>query len=136
MNETLSNNYQTIHGSLNSNEFLLESTKSDKKIGKLIPDYQIQYNNKTVIIADAKYKRLGDAPWMSPKRDDLYQMTAYLSHYSKCSGYLFYPDWKDKPCFMSENNPWKLQSNQEINFVHIPLKKEDAITKMKAILCL
>ena len=127
-------NFEVKHGvSDNSNLFLLHADTGSQQIGKLIPDYEFLQAGKRFAVGDAKYKRLGDKPWMSPKRDDIYQMAAYLSRYSECNyGNFYYPDWQsgEDSCDIVAKNPWRLQSNQMINFVSVPTKKSEAVAML------
>jgi 5-methylcytosine-specific restriction endonuclease McrBC regulatory subunit McrC len=96
----------------------------------------VKHHNEVVGVADAKYKRLGDAPWMSPKRDDLYQMTAYLSKFSSVlNGSLLYPNWNEgePESDVEKDNPWMLDSGQRINFISLPLVKSEAVEKVKKL---
>ena len=106
---------------------MLTSNSGEYSLGKLLPDYIFTRNGNPYAIGDAKYKRLGDAPWMSPKRDDLYQMTAYLSrHAQSLKADIYYPDWGENS-LVSERGPWKLESGQTINFITIPTNRTEAI---------
>lgn len=120
-----------IHGTTKGDLYLLTDLDGKYTLGKLLPDYILSRNGREVAVGDAKYKRLGDQPWMSPKRDDLYQMTAYLSRYSECQiGSLYYPDWGETSR-ISENNPWKLKSGQLINFISVPIVKSEAVALLR-----
>jgi len=122
-----------LHGTYDSNAYLLTNREGTRFLGKLLPDYLLQQADETVAVADAKYKRLGDAPWMSPKRDDLYQMTSYLSKYSGCkAGSFYYPDWGDD-CDVAQQNPWLLDSGQEMNFIALPVDKHQAVLKIQSL---
>lgn len=132
--------FEVTHGTYESHEYLLESSTTNQHIGKLLPDYILNDDGKLISVADAKCKKLGDAPWMSPKRDDLYQMTAYLSHFECESGYFYYPDWRENQEEVSNitsNNPWLLKSNekptQKMNFISVPINKKEAIEKLKEV---
>ncbi len=133
LQEAMPPQIEVIHGTTQGDKHLLTSGDENLKIGKLLPDYIFKDNGETVSIGDAKYKRLGDAPWMSPKRDDLYQMTAYLSRYSQCRyASFYYPDWdEEEGCSIAENNPWKLKSGQRINFIKVPIEKLKAVDLLK-----
>jgi 5-methylcytosine-specific restriction enzyme subunit McrC len=123
-----------LHGTMEGNEYLLTDQSGSHHYGKLLPDYIFTDNGQTISIGDAKYKRLGDKPWMSPKRDDLYQITAYLSRYSKCNASFYYPAWgeeEDKTCIFSDKNPWRLESGQLINFISVPTEKSAAIDHLR-----
>lgn len=120
------------HGTYESEAYLLRSLERGRPLGKLLPDYLVQQDDEIVAVADAKYKRLGDAPWMSPKRDDLYQMTAYLSKFSSVlSGSLLYPNWGEGESIIEQDNPWVLDSGQQINFFSLPIVKSEAVEKVK-----
>jgi 5-methylcytosine-specific restriction enzyme subunit McrC len=123
------------HGTYTEGTYLLKGSNGRARLGKLLPDYLIKQAGNTLMIADAKYKRLGDAPWHSPKRDDLYQMTAYMNAHPDCQqGILLYPLWDDKKVSKVEaNNPWKLQSGQVIHFVTISSIKENALNKLELL---
>ena len=124
------------HGTYESEGYLLKSLDRGRKLGKLLPDYLIKQQDEVVGVADAKYKRLGDAPWMSPKRDDLYQMTAYLSKFSSVlNGSLLYPNWNEDETesVVEKDNPWMLDSGQQINFISLPLVKSEAVEKVKIL---
>lgn len=129
-------NLDVEHGTYESEAYLLKSLNRHRQLGKLLPDYIMKQADVVVAVADAKYKRLGDAPWMSPKRDDLYQMTAYLSKFSSVlNGSLLYPDWdEDKGVSdIEKNNPWALDLGQKINFITLPLVKSEAVVKVKEL---
>jgi 5-methylcytosine-specific restriction enzyme subunit McrC len=122
-----------MHGTVEGDSYLLTNREGTHSLGKLLPDYILQKDDRAVAIADAKYKRLGDAPWMSPKRDDLYQMTSYLSRFSECrAGSFYYPDWGDD-CHVSQGNPWHLNSSREINFIVLPNGKHQAVLKIQSL---
>ena len=129
-------NLDVEHGTYGSEAYLLKSLNRPRQLGKLLPDYIMKQADVVVAVADAKYKRLGDAPWMSPKREDLYQMTAYLSKFSSVlNGSLLYPNWgEDKGLSdIEKNNPWALDLGQKINFISLPLVKSEAVVKVKEL---
>ena len=115
--------------------YLLRGKEGERKLGRLLPDYLLTRFGKTVVIADAKYKRLGDKPWQSPKRDDLYQMTAYLSANPECDRcVVLYPSWdENKSSKVEMNNPWLLASGQSISFVTVSTGKELAVKALSAL---
>ncbi len=127
------------HGTKGTSDYLLTSQRNDvRHMGKLIPDYLIYENNKVSLIADAKYKKLGDAPWMSPKRDDLYQMAAYITNYSQGSqsnNLLIYPKWdkSDRGVVASEASPWLFKNGNKLSFVTIPCKLDDAVKTLSRV---
>lgn len=133
LKEAMLDSLEVSHGTYESDEYLLTDTSGEYHLGKLLPDFVLSAHGSTVRIADAKYKRLGDAPWMSPKRDDLYQMTSYLSRFSNSQyGDFYYPDWGEQS-EVENRNPWLLRSGQMINFVVLPTTKEDAVKFLKRL---
>ncbi len=133
LQEAIPSQIEVLHGTYEGDEYLLTDFSGSNHLGKLLPDYLLNNQESTVSIADAKYKRLGDAPWMSPKRDDLYQMTAYLSRYSQCRyGSFYYPDWGES-CEIANKNPWQLESGQVINFIAIPTEKSAAVATLRKL---
>lgn len=126
------------HGTLTGGDYLLRSDNQNHRLGKLLPDYLIKsVDGEVVYVADAKYKRLGDAPWQSPKRDDLYQITSYLSKYGNSKlGILFYPSYTDGEFSDVENQgPWHLANEQQqIQFISLPLDKVSASLKVQGLL--
>ena len=115
--------------------YLLSGSDGKSQLGRLLPDYLLKEFGRTVMIADAKYKRLGDAPWQSPKRDDLYQMTAYLSANPECDRcVVLYPNWDENKLSKVEmNNPWLLASGQSISFVTVSTDKALAVKELSAL---
>jgi 5-methylcytosine-specific restriction enzyme subunit McrC len=133
LKEAVPSSMSVLHGTYESDSYLLTNSEGTRSLGKLLPDYLLQQSDQTVSVADAKYKRLGDAPWMSPKRDDLYQMTSYLSKFSECdAGSFYYPDWGDE-CDVTQQNPWLLNSGQEMNFIALPIDKQQAVLKIQSL---
>ena len=131
LKEAMSDSLEISHGTYESEEYLLTDASGEYHLGKLLPDFVFSSHGSAIAIADAKYKRLGDAPWMSPKRDDLYQMTSYLSRFSDSQfGDFYYPDWGER-CDVENKNPWLLNSGQMVNFVVIPTTKEEAVKYLK-----
>jgi len=133
------NTAEVKHGTEGTDDYLLKSRMSKQRLGKLLPDYLIGNDDGVKLVADAKYKKLGDAPWMSPKRDDLYQMCAYLTKYAvdmrdSPRGMLIYPEWDDKaaPSSVAANNPWVFDSGAELSFITIPTKYDEAVKYLSA----
>lgn len=133
--------FQVIDGNQQKGDFLLTAKETKKHLGKLKPDFWIEkYNGQKLVIADAKYKKLGDQPWQSPKRDDLYQMSAYLDRYStdfherKGKAILVYPKWKENEFSEIEiQSPWALESGAELSFVTLSTNLEDAVNDLKRL---
>lgn len=126
-------NLEVDHVTHSDGSYLLRGNDGTSQLGRLLPDFVVKRSGRTVLIVDAKYKRLGDAPWQSPKRDDLYQMTAYLNAHPDCKHcILLYPQWDEVVMSKVESkNPWVLASKQTISFVTVPLDKNDAIQQLQ-----
>ncbi len=130
------------HGTEGTNDYLLKSGVSKRRLGKLLPDYLLVNGDSVRLVADAKYKKLGDAPWMSPKRDDLYQMCAYLTRYAEKAsdslrGMLIYPAWDEaSPSSVEANNPWLFDSGVELSFITLPTEYNEAVKYMHARACM
>lgn len=90
---TVSHGTQHIEGQ----SYLLYGTHSDKQLGYLKPDFLLRTDGNVVAVADAKYKRMYTKE--NIQREDLYQMTAYLSQFRSSNrqamtGWLIYPELK------------------------------------------
>ncbi len=124
--------FEVVHGTEGTNDYLLSSAITGKTMGKLLPDYLVKNGSEIKLIADAKYKRLGDAPWLSPKRDDLYQMSAYVSRYQSKASFtahsmLIYPQWTDERSAVIEDSPWLFSSGQSLSFITLPIDMPSAV---------
>jgi 5-methylcytosine-specific restriction enzyme subunit McrC len=110
----------------------LLSNRSGEKLGGLLPDALIVMGQRT-IVADAKYKSLRStrAHPMGPAREDLYQMRAYLSHWSHADfGMLVYPrDGELVPSIIT-NAPWFFDDERELRFVWLPITGGEAVQQL------
>jgi len=125
-----------VHGTEGTDDYLLTSTVTGRSMGKLLPDFLVKAANSVQIVADAKYKRLGDAPWLSPKRDDLYQMNAYMSRYQSqmppdAHCMLIYPQWADKRSSVVNDGPWLFNSGESLSFVTLPTDIQAAVLHLQ-----
>jgi hypothetical protein len=60
-------------------------------------------------------------------------MTSYLSKFSGCAaGSFYYPDWGDE-CDIAQQNPWLLDSGQEMNFFALSIDKQEAINAIRLL---
>lgn len=128
--------FDVMHGTKGTDDFLLNSTITGKSMGKLLPDFLVKAGDSVQFVADAKYKRLGDAPWLSPKRDDLYQMSAYMSRYQSQMTHgahclLIYPEWTDKKLSVVDDGPWLFNSGESLSFITLPTNIETAVLHLK-----
>ncbi len=72
---------------------LLRNEKTDRSIFSLRPDIVIEVNNKEKVIIDTKWKKIdGNLNRHGVKRDDFYQMYAYMTKYTDARvAILLYP---------------------------------------------
>lgn len=93
---------------------LLKKENTDKDIFSLIPDIVIEVDNKERLIIDTKWKRINESKNRhGVKREDLYQMYAYLTRYKDVkSSILLYPSAHEdnKDDFLES---WYLESDKE-----------------------
>ena len=128
--------FDVVHGTEGTDDYLLASSITGRTMGKLLPDFLVKTINSVQIVADAKYKRLGDAPWLSPKRDDLYQMNAYMSRYQSQLSHdahcmLIYPEWTEKRSSVVDDGPWSFSSGESLSFVTLPTDIQAAVLHLK-----
>ena len=93
---------------------LLRNENTDRDIFSLIPDIVIEVDNKERLIIDTKWKRINESKNRhGVKREDLYQMYAYLTRYKDVkSSILLYPsDYNDNKEDLLES--WYLHDNKE-----------------------
>ena len=110
---------------------LLVSEKSNRGIFNLRPDIVIEVDGKESIIIDTKWKRISDSyNRHGVKRDDLYQMYAYLTRYPDVKNViLLYPH--NDNLYNNENKyyeSWVLDDNREkkIRVYTVSLESEKA----------
>lgn len=119
---------------------LLVSEKSNKGIFQLRPDIVIEVNGKESIIIDTKWKRISsEYNRHGVKREDLYQMYAYLTRYPDVKTViLLYPH--NSNVYNNENKyyeSWMLDDNREkkIRIYTVNLENEKAtIDDLKMII--
>ena len=115
---------------------LLVNEKTDNQIFKLIPDIVIEKNNKFVSIIDIKWKKIsGNYNRHSIKREDFYQMYAYLTRYHDVKNViLLYPHNSEIIDTDDYLESWYLDVDKEkkIRVYSISLDNEkDLILKLK-----
>ena len=93
---------------------LLRNEKTDRDIFSLIPDIVVEVDNKERLVIDTKWKRINESKNRhGVKREDLYQMYAYLTRYKDVkSSILLYPSAHedDKDDFLES---WYLENDKE-----------------------
>lgn len=93
---------------------------------------------------DAKYKRLHPttAAPNGPQREDLYQVTAYLSRFTQVAspswGALIYPLDPEKPTTPAaeQSGPWSLSDGRRVAFITLPHDAGEAVSKMRELIAL
>lgn len=98
--------------SQHSNYKLLKNEKNDRDIFLLQPDIVIEVEGKEKLIIDTKWKKIdGSLNRHGVKRDDFYQMYAYLTRYEDVkSAILLYPSSSDSSSEYLES--WYLEHNK------------------------
>jgi 5-methylcytosine-specific restriction enzyme subunit McrC len=128
---------KVMHGTreLDSAGHLLHNMVGER-LGRLLPDAVVTAPTET-FIADAKYKSLH--PTMAhpagPAREDLYQMRAYLSHWSGTRfGMLVYPKEPDgtTPAVLARA-PWFFDDNRELRFVTLSHHADAAVVELRGV---
>ena len=116
---------------------LLISDVDGKTLGELRPDAVVYKNRLVLGILDAKYKSLWPTRWhpQGPQREDLYQLTAYLSGFAgEAWGVLAYPADPERPGtpWVEKLNPWKLDSGQRVWMLSLSHEIEKAAEKLRS----
>ncbi len=131
-----------VHGTRENtaNKHMLRSDVTGQVFGKLIPDAILYDGEEVVAVADAKYKSLhpsASAPH-GPKREDLYQMGAYLGQFLQASrerslGLLLYPSDPNRPTVPIAEfaSPWSLDRYKKIAFLTLPHDEAEAVAKLR-----
>lgn len=134
-------NLEVLHATsqLEGREALLASDADGRRLGELRPDAVVRRHRVTVGIIDAKYKSLWPTRWhpSGPQREDLYQLTAYLSRFTTADcGILAYPADPERPAAppVEVRNPWRLESGQRVWFLSLPHEIEGATSRLQEVL--
>lgn len=122
-----------IH-SQHSNHKLLRNEKTSKSIFTLKPDIVVEVDNKEKIIIDTKWKSIGEGlNRHGVKREDFYQMYAYLTKYEDANvAILLYPSNDKIKNFNNEFiESWYLDNDKskKIRVYSIDLCNEEATVK-------
>lgn len=115
---------------------LLKNEKTDRDIFSLKPDIVIEIDGKEKLIIDTKWKKIDkNSNRHGVKRDDFYQMYAYLTRYKESkSAILLYPSIGDESYEYLES--WYLDENEDkkIRVYAVSLDEEEkAINTLKSI---
>jgi 5-methylcytosine-specific restriction enzyme subunit McrC len=131
-----------VHGTRENTatKHMLRSDVTGQVLGKLIPDAVLYDGAEVVAVADAKYKPLHPRPsaQYGPKREDLYQMGAYLGQFLQASrerslGLLLYPSDPNQQIAPSAElaSPWSLDRYKKIAFLTLPHDEAEAVAKLQ-----
>lgn len=129
---------QVTHGTrLRKGRALLESTvKEGATLGRLFPDLVIGDAAHPHSIIDAKYKRLADPRGVD--REDLYQLTSYLSANSReprPMGMLAYPLFDDMPALAvaERYGPWRSPQGHVVRFERVPVTEAECVAAIGSL---
>lgn len=128
-----------IH-SQHSNHKLLRNEKTNKSIFALKPDIVVEIDDKEKIIIDTKWKNIGEGlNRHGVKREDFYQMYAYLTKYKDANvAILLYPSNNKIKKFDNEFiESWYLDNdkNKKIRVYSIDLcNEENTVKNLKRII--
>ncbi len=125
-----------LHGTreLQQAGHLLRNTTGER-LGRLLPDAVVTLPAE-MFVADAKYKSLRPtiAHPAGPAREDLYQMRAYLSHWSHARfGMLAYPKEGEQPPATIAKAPWFFDDGRELRFVALSHTVDQAIEELRGV---
>lgn len=122
---------------------MLHSDITGQGLGTLIPDAILHAEGQVQGVFDAKYKSLhptATAP-NGPQREDLYQMSAYLSRFipvgaGEAWGVLVYPQDPSRPSIPQAEvlSPWSQDSQRKVVFATLPHSAFDAVTKLRTLI--
>ncbi len=127
--------HEVIHGTRDRARVHLLNSRDEpgRGLGRLLPDVRVDdRDGHTLLIADAKYKRLADSAERpnGVDRGDLYQLTSYLSRFAADGagvGALIYPEGDDRrPATAERLGPWLSQAGHEVWFLRLPLDDDQA----------
>jgi 5-methylcytosine-specific restriction enzyme subunit McrC len=128
---------KVLHGTreLDSAGHLLHNAAGER-LGRLLPDAVVTTATEK-FVADAKYKSLHPtaAHPAGPAREDLYQMRAYLSHWSRAQfGMLAYPKEPNEtvPAVLAKA-PWFFDDDRELRLVTLSHHVEAAVAELRGV---
>lgn len=134
---------EVVHGTTRTDnrQMLLSSERDGRGLGELRPDCILRRSHDVKGIVDAKYKSLWPNIWtpVVPQRNDLFQLTTYLSGFGRerpIWGALVYPhspDRSDVPP-VEAGNPWSLDQNRKVWLLTLPHEMREAVNKLRSVL--
>ena len=139
-NILLSNLEEMVVHTQHSKYKLLASENSNRGIFQLRPDVVIEIDGKETIIIDTKWKRISNKyNRHGVKRDDLYQMYAYITRYQYVKNVILLYPYNSNVYFREDSycESWSLEDNKEkkIKVYAVDLKSEEAtIDNLKLII--
>lgn len=128
-----------VHGTrLRAANPLLRSTSvPDAVLGRLYPDILIGSEARPRAIIDAKYKPLADPRGVD--REDLYQLTSYLTGYHNdpapmgMLGYTSFPE-QTSVSFAEAGNPWESATPNVVMFERLPVTEAECVRRLHELL--
>lgn len=119
-------------GRMDDGNYYLIKSKSGQQQGRLMPDILLRNRENVIGIVDAKYKNTESRPDRPQGivREDLYQMTAYLSAYhlpyERTDAFLVYPMLRGHQTAlakMESESPWSYQNmvNKHLHFISLEI---------------
>ncbi|CAB4893874.1 unannotated protein [freshwater metagenome] len=128
---------QVVHGTTDTTRkhLLTSLDRPDGTMGRLFPDIMVGAHGAPELILDAKYKRLSGGTRVA--REDLYQLTSYLSAYDETArfGALGYVETADAPeasAFEELGGRWTLSSGQTARFTRFPTDEASCVAALRA----
>lgn len=123
-------------------DHLLHSLVDGTRMARLKPDVLLSDASGVRAILDAKYKRLRgfETGGYGPQREDLYQMSAYLSRYGRtngaCCAVLAYPEDPDvnSHSLLESRNPWRMGDRQSLHLLTLPHDPTAATHKLGGVI--
>lgn len=127
------------HGTrLEQGKPLLHSRRvTGARLGRLFPDLLVGDPERPIAVIDAKYKPLADPRGVD--REDLYQLTSYLSAHTDRPlplGMLGYPRFEEgAPGASAESRgPWASHLGHEVRFERLPVERDSCVAALARVL--
>lgn len=123
------------HGTRLDGRHLLHSRDGDHGLGRLYPDLVIGDHDRPRAVIDAKYKPL--TPPRGVDREDLYQLTTYLTSYDTTPlGMLAYPELPHEATVAWEQHhgPWRSRHGHAVRFERLPIDQHNCVHRLTELL--
>ncbi|MEJ7783470.1 MAG: hypothetical protein WKF96_01620 [Solirubrobacteraceae bacterium] len=115
---------------------LQSTTDSSATLGRLYPDIVIGSPDRPAAIVDAKYKPLDEPRGVD--REDLYQLTSYLSARPATPpplGMLAFTTFPGQTEFAraESKGPWQLPAGNAVHFERLPVVEDECVKALRAL---